>query len=341
VTGREPRLLNPSTCNTRLALYDGPRVAPPRFAPPPGARVDAVPTDVDARPAGLRIGPDVSLVGYDVDWVGEGRDLTADVTLYLRCERATEEWWKVFLHGESETLPGRRAISDHTAVGDEFPSVEWRPGDVVVDHTSLRVGWILDAIGGRGVVTVAMGLFHDETRAEVSPDEAHDGEHRVVVGRYDSRAVPDDAVLERLPDGVAPLAEPVAFGDVATLLAATVEPRHRRGRSALAVTLYLRADRRTAEPWQVFLHAEGAEGRRDRVVNDHHPVGGRLRTTRWRPGAIVVDRATLDLRRVRGQPVRVYAGMFRSGRRASIDPASADAGGDRVLLPAPAPAPRP
>jgi len=330
MTGREPRILNPETCNTRMVLVDGPRASPPRFTPPPGVLVDRVPEGVRNRPEGVRIGPDVALVGYDVEWVGSGSDLAADVTLYLRCERDTDEWWKVFIHGESALLPGRRAISDHTAVGDAYPSVAWRRGDIVVDHTRLRIGWILEALGGDGEISVNVGLFHDETRAWVTPEGAGDGENRVVVGRYDSRDVPADAVLAELPEGVEARQPPVRLGEVATLLASRVELRGRGSRARAEVVLYLRAEARTERPWQVFLHADGEGGRRE--SSDHHPVGGRLRTTEWEPGRVVVDRTVLDLGRFARGPVRISAGMFQGGRRAPVSPPESNDGQNRVLL---------
>lgn len=331
VTGQEPQILNPETCNTRMVLYDGPRVEPPEFTPPAGSLVDAVPESVPHRPENVRIGDDIALVGYRVDWIGAGSDLTADITLYLRCEGETDEWWKIFVHGESAELPGRRAISDHTAIGDAYPSVAWRRGDIVVDRTRLRVGWILRALGGEGEITLNVGLFHDETRAQVTPESAHDGEHRIVVGRFDTSEPPEAGQIDELPDDVEPLEQPIRFGDVATLLAREVEIRG-RGRHALAeVVLYLRAEERTEEPWQIFLHAEGTRGRR--AVSDHHPLSGRLRTDRWEPGRIAVDRTLLDLGRLRRGRVEVYGGMFQRGAgRAPIRPASSDSGDDRVLI---------
>jgi hypothetical protein len=329
LTGREPNILNPETCNTRMVLYDGPRVRPPRFEPPPGTLVDRVP-ETAARPEGVHIGPDVELAGYELEWLGAGGDLVADITLYLRCLRDTDEWWKVFIHGESAALPGRRAISDHTAVGDAYPSVAWRPGDIVVDRTRIRVGWILEALGGDGEISVNVGLFHDETRAWVTPEGAGDGENRVVLGRYSSRDVPDDAVVDELPAGVEALATPVQLGEAATLLASTVEVRGAGSRARAEVALYLRAAERTRRPWQIFLHAEGENGHRQ--VSDHHPVSGRLRTTDWAPGRIVIDRTVLDLGDLAPGGVRFSAGMFQGNQRAAIAPAEAADGQNRVLL---------
>jgi len=282
------------------------------------------------RPEDLRIGEDISLVGYQVDWIGSGSNLLADVTVYLRCERDTDEWWKIFLHGESAVLPGRREIDDHTAVGDEYPSVAWRPGDIVVDRTRLRMGWLLDALGGEGDIGIYMGLFHDMTRAWVTPDDAHDGENRVVLGRYNTSEVPEGAVIDELPDDVERLETPVRIGDVATLVARDISLRG-EGREALAeVTLYLRAESRSDRPWQIFLHADGPGERR--TVSDHHPAAGRLPTTRWDTGSYVVDRTFLDLSRFREGTVLVYGGMFSERTRAVIAPPEADDGDRRILL---------
>lgn len=332
ITGSEPNILNPATCHTRMVLYDGPPVEPPRFVPPPGSRLEQVPASVANQPEDVQIGSDISLVGYQVDWLGAGSSLTADITVYLRCERDTDQWWKLFIHGESDELPGRRAISDHTAVGDAYPSVAWRPGEILVDHTRLRVGWILDAIGGEGEITINLGLFHDETRARVTPESAHDGQDRVVVARFDTAEVPEDGVLTELPDGVEPAMRPVRFGDMATLVAWEVSQQGRGRRRLAEVTLYLRAEERTERPWQIFLHAEGEAGRRDRAVSDHHPLSGRLPTTRWEPGQIVVDRTVLDLGRVSPGEVWVYVGLFSDRGRAPVSPAEAGDDSRRVLL---------
>lgn len=330
ITGRDVNLLNPDACNTRMVLHDGPRIQPPRFSPPEGTLVESVPESVANRPENLLIGEDLSLVGYQVDWIGSGSNLLADVTIYLRCERDTDEWWKIFLHGESAVLPGRRTIDDHTAIGDAYPSVAWQEGDIVVDRSRLRMGWLLDALGGEGDIGIYMGLFHDMTRARVSLDAYNDGENRVELGRYNTSEVPEGAVVEELPDDVELLETPIRFGEVATLVAADVSQRG-SGRSTLAeVTLYLRAETRSGSPWQIFLHAEGTGERR--AVSDHHPAAGRLPTTSWDPGTYVIDRTFLDLSRHGDGTVRVYAGMFSDGGRADIEPS--DAGGDdgRILV---------
>ena len=330
ITGQDPRVLNPATCNTRMILYDGPHVAAPTFRPSPELLVDQVPSTAHRPDETIRIGPDVSLAGYRVEWIGSGNDLTADITLYLRCEQETDEWWKVFVHGESPVLPGRRAISDHIAGGDAFPSVAWHPGDIVVDHTRLRVGWILEAIGNEGDLTINVGLFHDMTRAQVTPESAQDGENRVVVARYDPRAVPADAVLSELPADVEPLETPVELRGVATLLAKQVTLQGRGRQSLAEVVLYLRADERTSEPWQIFLHAQGPSGHR--AVSDHHPLSGRVRTTEWEPNRIYVDRTSLDLGRMQRGTVRIYGGMFNGNQRAEVSPAEASDGDRRIVL---------
>jgi len=327
LTGREPHVLNPATCSTRMVLYDGPQVEPPTFEPRPGTQFRSLPSRVAHRLPGVRIGPDVSLLGYDLEWLGAGSDLVADVSLYLRCERETEEWWKVFLHGESKALPGRRAISDHIAGGDDYPSVAWRRGDIVRDHTRMRVGWILDALGGQGEVQVAAGLFHDNTRAQVTPRSAQDGENRIILGRHGAGRSVDARALDSLPAGVAPLGTPVRLEDVATLLAFEVDVRG-EGPSALAeVTLYLRAERRTDERWQVFVHAVGPGDRR--AVSDHDPGVG---TARWDPGRIYVDRTILDVGSMGPGELTVYAGFFHGDRRAAVEPEESADGQRRIPL---------
>ncbi len=327
VTGRPARILNPATCSTRMVLVEG-RAEAPDFRPREGDVVDRVP-EAARLEAPVRIGPDLTLVGSNVEWVGGGADLTAEVTAYLRVDRRTESWWNLFLHGESPALPGRRAISDHTAVSERYPSVAWREGEVVVDRTSLPVGWILESLGGEGELRVAMGLFQNLTRARVSPESAHDGEHRIVLGRFSSTETPADLVLDELPAGVRPLDQPVRLGDLATLLAAEARPTGRGRHAEAEVTLYLRAERRTETPARVFVHVQQAERR---AVSDHHPLVGRARTTPWEPRRSHVDRAVIGLGRLEPGPAEVFAGMFDDQGRVRLEPASADAGDGRFLV---------
>jgi len=326
VTGRDPRVLNPATCSTRMVLCEGPTVRAPDFRPRDGDTVDEVPAAARLEET-PRFGEDLTLVGREVRWLGSGSDLTADVTLYLRCERDTEEWWKIFLHGESLDLPGRRAISDHTAVSDLYPSVAWRRGDIVVDRTRLRMGWILETMGGEGELQVSMGLFHDLTRARVLPESVHDGENRVVLARYDSTETPDDLVLDEIPAGVRPLETPVRLGEVATVVATKARLRGQGRRAVAEVTLYLRADTRTDHPWRVFVHAVRGT---NREVSDHQPASGRARTTRWEPGRIYVDRTLLDIGRMGSGTIEIHAGMFDRHGRAEVRPGDADVGDSRV-----------
>ena len=328
ISGTEPRVLNPATCSTRMVLHDGPPVPPPEFRPPAGALVESVPASARRDP--VRIGPDISLVGAEGRWLGSGEGLTAEVDLYLRCERETEQWWKVFLHGESPSLPGRRAISDHTAVGDAYPSVAWRRGEILLDSTRLRVGWILEAQGGEGELRIAAGLFHDESRARITPAEAQDGENRVFVGRLGEARPEEEAVVDAPPDDVTLLEPPVRLGDIATLLAAEVRLVGSVRAPAAEVVLYLRAERRTADPWRVFVHAVGAGGQRR--VSDHPPASPRIGTTRWERGRVYVDRTVLDLAGMPRGPVTVHTGLFSGGRRAPVSPESVDAGQSRVSV---------
>jgi len=41
--------------------------------------------------------------------------------------------------------------------------------------------------------------------------------------------------------------------------------------------------------WQIFLHIDLAEGNNFRIHGDHHPAGGRMKTSLWKKGDFVVD----------------------------------------------------
>jgi len=192
------------------------------------------------------------------------------------------------------------------------------------------MGWIPETAGQEADLRVAVGMFHGLTRARVTPSHGHDGEHRVIVASRALRLDPGEVLRDEVPAEVASLERPIRFGDVATLLASTVA-LERSGPAALVeITLYLRAERRTETPHSIFVHVEGAEGRK--AVSDHSPGAGTLETTTWPEGMVVVDQIYLDPGELNEGPLSVHAGMFSEDQRLASEPAEAESGERRVHI---------
>ncbi|MFH2009606.1 MAG: glycosyltransferase family 39 protein [bacterium] len=92
-----------------------------------------------------------------------------------------------------------------------------------------------------------------------------------------------------------------------------------RGRK-FDVTLYFKVLKRIRGKYKVFLHIDG---RGNRVLGDHDPVGGKYHTTLWSPGRWVVDRYTIPATSSSSVSTplgvyTVYAGLFQGDRRMQV-----------------------
>ena len=111
-----------------------------------------VPTSVANRPA-ARVAWEESLelLGWEMPTrihLGE----PFQIALYYKVLKPLDRSWKVFIHMDG---PKMRVNADHDPVGGRCPTSTWKPGDVIVDRTTLRVGAPFDA----GTYEVWTGFF--------------------------------------------------------------------------------------------------------------------------------------------------------------------------------------
>jgi hypothetical protein len=86
------------------------------------------------------------------------------------------------------------------------------------------------------------------------------------------------------------------------------------------VVLFFRVERKVRGKYKVFIHVDG---RGNRILGDHEPLGGRYGTPLWLPGRWVVDRYTVPstassaVSTPRGL-YTIYAGLFQGNRRMEV-----------------------
>lgn len=144
-------------------------------------------------PAGGRL----RLVGADVPKSAtRGARVPMTLAFVVEGEHAGTEP-RVFVHGSAPGAEVNQAGADHDPLRGRVKPVEWRRGDLLVDRFELVVP------RGLGVDTLVVyaGLYEraageparggkDADRWRVSPASAHDGRHRVEIGRIHVEGAP-------------------------------------------------------------------------------------------------------------------------------------------------------
>ena len=74
------------------------------------------------------------------------------LTLYFKVLKPLDRSWKIFIHMDGPTM---RINADHDPLGGRCPTSTWKPGDVIVDRTALRVDPSFDG----GKYDVWIGFF--------------------------------------------------------------------------------------------------------------------------------------------------------------------------------------
>jgi hypothetical protein len=130
----------------------------------------------------------LELLGYGIDRTSDdglfpayGWGESVTLTLYFRVKRRVTSQEKIFLHVD---YPGNRIHGDHDPAGGEFPTNYWLPGDIVKDEYTFTI----ENYSPPGVYTIYFG-FYRGGRMNVTPDQAHDGQNRVMVGKIRVRGV--------------------------------------------------------------------------------------------------------------------------------------------------------
>ncbi len=158
-----------------------------------------------------------------------------------------------------------------------YPSGEWTPGEVIVDHLSVPI-----APGAPpGNYLVRFGLYSPGTDAQLpllDKKDAYAGtyvELPVSMGRAETPPTPQELNIQtRLDTHVGEL----------TLLGANLDPNAARPGEKLYVTLFWQADAAPSADYTFTLKLG------QRTLYEGHPVHGSYPTSAWATGEIVTDR---------------------------------------------------
>jgi len=278
-----------------LAVMAPPVAPPPIYATFPKApsfrEGPAFRIPHSAFPLDGRFGAEIALLGYDLEPSFEATSFEAgewlDLTLYWQALARPVQHYTLAIQlasavpGETDTLVNFNTWTG----GGNFPTGNWRPGDVVVDHYRLRLpgdvprvqGWYLQAV-----------LFDssDGTRLPfaLGGQPAGKGAQLALlrVGASDPEA--------QAPPEADRLAVPIAFDGVIALEGVRAVEEG----GMLKVTLWWRSVAALAGDRVVFVHLYDAEGLLVATA-DGPPLAGGFPTSLWRPGDRVRDEHAVPL----------------------------------------------
>ena len=264
-------------CWVLVALFYPAFAAPARYA-----SVDAV--DIPQRVDGV-FGDSVVLLGYDVHPGSLEPGDTVTVKLYLTSSRpltipyAMGLWFISAVPGAEQRLTGL----DTWPGRGNYPTIFWRPGEVLVDTYHLRVpervaraqGWVLQVTFGAPGAEAPLPL---SVGGQVAGDRALLGWVRA--GASEQQAVPPDARLD-----VAPV-----FGEAIALRGTQIQ----QASDEVAVTLWWEALVQPEEAYTVFVHLVDEDGQLF-ATGDGPPLEGGFPTQMWRPGDRVEDTHVIAL----------------------------------------------
>jgi hypothetical protein len=239
-----------------------------------GLDCDCVPPSASA--VGVDFQDGLRLVGYQRQVGGDA----VDVALYWQVRERAHHNYTAFVHvlGPDGKLV---AQFDRRSYDDTLPTDAWEIGQIVPWFARLP-------LPPGGPFQLVAGLYDDPT---AGPLRRLDDRDTVTLGLVDREGPP-------------PMAKAIEFEIGARLLGG----RLRREGGRLLVTLYWKADRPILDPYTVFVHVTGQDGR---VVaqGDGAPELG-LRTTRdWPRGESIVDPHGVDLSQA-PSALKVVVGLY-------------------------------
>ena len=249
-----------------------------------------------------RFGTDIALLGYDLSATSVEPSEAFDVTLYWQALTQPSQHHTLAIQlvsavpGETSTLVN---LNTWTGRGN-YPTGNWRPGDVIVDEYVIEVpgavprtqGWYLRVI-----------LFDptDGVRVPFTPEgrPAGDGATLALI------RVGCSACGGAHPEGDARIDPPAIFGDAVALEGLDLSRRE----TDLQVTLWWRSRTGMASDLVVFAHLYDADGQL--IATADGPVlGGGFPTSRWKPDDLVVDRRSVSLAGSAQGPFQLGVGWY-------------------------------
>jgi hypothetical protein len=248
----------------------------PAYAPPPRHPV-AEGLEIPNRLDGV-FGDRIALLGYDLRPVALEAGQTLEVTLYLSALRPLTDTYSLGLWLVS-AIPGdtTRLAGLDTWPGDgNYPTLAWRPGEVIVDTYQLTVpddvprsqAWMVQLNAyrmGEDWLPFALGGYEMGDRVILK---------WIRVGASEPLGVPPETRLET----------GVMFGEAIALQGARITPDDR----GVRVMLWWEALAPLERDYTVFVHFVD-EGGRLVGTGDRPPLEGGFPTLLWRPGDSVAD----------------------------------------------------
>jgi hypothetical protein len=254
----------------------------PAYAPPPrypGAEGLEIPNRVDGV-----FGDRIALLGYDLRPVALEAGQTLEVTLYLSAPRPLTDTYSLGLWLVS-AIPGdtSRLAGLDTWPGDgNYPTLAWRPGEVIVDTYQLMIP---DDVPRAQAWMVQLNAYRMGEDWLPFAQDGHEVGDRVILEwvRVGASAPPDVPPETRLE-------LPIVFGEAIALQGARVTPQDRE----LRVMLWWEVLAPLEGDYTVFVHFADEDGRL-LGTGDRPPLEGGFPTRLWRPGDSVADEHIVPL----------------------------------------------
>jgi hypothetical protein len=252
-----------------------------------------------ARPADLRFGDGIRLVGYDLDRnrVLPGGDVA--VTLCWEALVPMEEDYAYFVHflGPEERIVGAR--STHPGLS-RYPTSRWTPGDTFCDVLPVPVEQWAPA---PAIYGVEVG-WHLHGEAERLPTYDPNGALVELALLDRIKVVPEEYVAIEVPDRV-----DANLDDRVTLLGYSVDNQEATPGQGVAVTLYWAARVPVPADYTVFVHLAAPDGS-PYAQDDCQPQRGAYPTSFWDVGEVVADPHTILIPELPPGDYPLVAGMY-------------------------------
>ena len=253
----------------------------PAYAPPP-RYASAEGLEIPQRVDGV-FGGRIALLGYDLEPAGLEAGQALEVTLYLSALRPLTDTYSMGLWLVS-AIPGdtTRLAGLDTWPGDgTYPTLAWRPGEVVVDTYRLTIP---EDVSRAQAWMVQLNVYRmGESWLPFTLQGQEAGNRAILewvrVGASEPPEVPSVAQLE-----------PAVFGDAIALRGAEIAPEGQ----GLRVTLWWEALEPLDRDYTVFVHLVGEDGQLV-STGDSPPLEGGFPTRLWRPGDGVADEHVITL----------------------------------------------
>jgi len=258
-----------AACALALVAFFGYFV--PAYAAPQKVDVTSI-----AQPLNINFDGNLELLGAEVDRGVVQPGDSIKVTLYWRALQLIDRNFVEFVHliddqgiivAQRDTWPGRGM----------YPTILWKPGEVIADTLTLHVP---DGAYAPANAILQVGLYEqDGPRVN-----AIDAQGQAVA----ENAVPIGSMRIDPHSGAYPNALQVNFGNQVELLGYEMSSRSILPGEAITVTLYWRATAPFTEDYSVFLNALRPT-QRISAQDTSKPLRDTFSTKNWTPGQVITD----------------------------------------------------